>query len=1113
MDSWADVRLLARRTHREALERSQGDRTAAALIQAALLRDDLELRHFEAGEVADESVLGFLERDSLLVNVRRGQAPAEEAAVVAHEIGHFHLHFDPRSEVTVVAEALGGDPVESGAGRVEGYSSRERKEVQADIFAGEFLCPSDWLRDEIVERGLKPSQIAESLGLPYSMVLHQAIRALLLPPLDEPSEDDASAPVELDESQSEAAGWKAGPLLVDAGPGTGKTRTLVHRIAALLKDGALPGSILALTFSRKAAEEMRERLSQTDPAAAIEMWVGTFHAFGQEMITRFPGRLGRTADVRILDETGSLALLERNLERLPLRHFQNLYEPAYELVPVLRAISRCKDELISWEEYLAAARSDLDAATEEERQNAEKAVEIGEIYRIYEEALVAEDSVDFGDLIRLPIALLEHEDIRRECRERFEHVLVDEYQDVNYASAQLLRALTGGSGDIWVVADQRQSIYRFRGAKPENVARFESEFSGKRRSLAHNYRSGEAVVRAFAEFSKRMTDSGNSGQWQAIRRESGEVSLTVSSTVIGEACAIRDRIEELRAEGIAYKDQCILARSHLTLGRITATLERLGIPLLYLGDLFEREEVRDLLSLVAIDAEFGGLGLVRVAQLQEYGATRDDAAKVTAWARDQELSIFEALGRIDDISDLSIAGQAGLKRLAGHLGGLGRGSSPWLLLTTWLFERSDYLRPLLNAQDAKSKQRLIAIYQLLKVCGEQLAIGDPNRRRFLERIRRIEALNQDTMYRAIASEATDFDAVRVMTIHGSKGLEFRAVHLPGLATSYMPANRQGDRCPPPASLPQLAMRKEDHEAEEECLFFVALSRARDRLCLSRAERYTASRNSSQSRFLSVVAPNVTPKHTDGELRASLPETLLRPPCPRESYSQRELETYLRCPGRYDYEFQTGLQGGSGASAYLRFHRCVYRILNWLEERAGAGEPASDLEAVAELERQWQENGPVGHGFEQYYLGIARTMVRSIATLILSESVDYDRGEWSVEIGDKKVTFTPDRVLLQQDGTVRIQRVRTGRQSRSEQDNAIYALIRRGAAQRYPGRPVVIETYYPASGEAVRVEGGSKDEKLLQQYRDAIAGIEAGEFTPVPDQRYCPNCPCYFICGA
>jgi len=1113
MDAWADIRLVARETHTEALERADGDRTASALIAAALAPHDLQIRHFKAREVADESVLGFLERESLLVNVRRGQAAADEAAVVAHEIGHFHLHLDPRSEVTTVAQGIGGDPVESGAGRVEGYSARERKEVQADIFAGEFLCPSDWLREQVVDANRKPSQIALELGVPPSMVLHQAIRALLLPPLRAPDAGEATAAVVLDASQDEAANWKTGPLLVEAGPGTGKTRTLVHRIASLLKEGALPGSILALTFSKKAAEEMRERLSKSDRNAAIEMWVGTFHAFGLEMVTKWPSRLQRTEKVRILDETGSLALLERNLQRLPLRHYQNLYEPAFELVHVVKAIGRCKDELIGWEEYLAEANAALAAAPDEERENAEKAVEIGEIYRVYEEALIAEDAVDFGDLVRLPIQLLADDDVREAYQGRFEHILVDEYQDVNFASAQLLRAVAGSCDDVWVVCDQRQSIYRFRGAKPENVARFEQEFGGTRRSLGHNYRSGGPVVRAFAEFSRHMgVGSGGGCAWEAQRGEVGEISLSISSTVAGEAGVIRDTIETLRANGIDYRDQCILARSHLTLARITDTLERLGVPLLYLGDLFERDEIRDLLSLVALDAEFGGIGLVRVAQLPEYGASRQDTVRVLSWAQEQELSVFEALARTDEVEGLTPAGHLGLARLGEQLAGMGRETSPWTLLTTWLFERSDYLRPLLLANDPKSQQRLIAIYQLLKVCGEHLAMGDTSRRRFLERVRRIEALNQDTAYRAIASEASDFDAVRVMTIHGSKGLEFRAVHLPGLATTYMPANRQWNRCPPPPALAQLASQKEDHEAEEECLFFVALSRARDYLCLSRAERYTAKRNSSESRFLAIVAPGLQPKRSDGELPLPQVEPVWRPMAPRDSYSERELDVYLRCPARYDYEITDGLRGGGDASAYLRFHRCVYRTLGWLETQATEAQPADLAAAQAELARQWETAGPLDHGFEPYYRAIAGEMVGAIAALILSEQGSYDREEWSVALDGRQVTFTPDRVILERDGSVRVQRVRTGRKTKSEPDNRIYALIRRGAAQRYPGRPLIVETFYPSTSEAVALSPNKNDEKLLKEYREAIAGIEGSAFAPDPDGRKCPNCQCYFICG-
>jgi superfamily I DNA/RNA helicase len=738
--------------------------------------------------------------------------------------------------VTAIAPGLGGDSIDPGAGCVEGYSSRERKEVQADVFAGEFLCPSDWLRDQL-RAGNRPGEVAKDLELPLGLVMNQAIRALLLPPLHAPSAPQPTHAFELDESQLEGALWNDGPLLVDAGPGTGKTRTLVYRIQRLLEQGVSPASILALTFSNKAAEEMRERLSAANADAAIEMWVGTFHQFGLELITKYPDRAGRSDKVHTLDEAGQLAILEDNLTRLPLRYFQNLYEPAYELVHVLRAISRCKDELITPAAYRAEAEAALVAAiSDQQREMAEKALEVAAIYEIYEDELRKADAVDFGDLIALTVRILEENDgIRAEYQSRFEHILVDEYQDVNLASARLLRALRGPGGDVWVVADQRQSIYRFRGAEPSNVQRFESEFSGKRRSLKVNYRSGAAVVRAFQAFAANMHASPG-GSWTPKRGNVGGVAQIVAASVAGEAAAIRDHIEDARAKGIPYSDQAILARSHLTLARITGALEALGVPLLYLGDLFERPEIRDLLSLLSIDAEWGGIGLVRVAQLDEYGATKDDALAVIDWAKEKPVSIIEALNRAAEIEGLSDQGRKGLAALGHQLEGVGPATTPWTMLTIWLFERSSYLRSIISGNDAQ--QKLTAIYQFLKVCGEIGESGFASRKRFLTRIRRIEALNDERMYRAVASEASNIDGVRVLTIHGSKGLEFKAVHLPALATRYMPANRQAIRCPPPPTLAHLAIRPEDHEAEEECLFFVVLSRARDFLYLSRAERYT-----------------------------------------------------------------------------------------------------------------------------------------------------------------------------------------------------------------------------------------------------------------------------------
>lgn len=239
---------------------------------------------------------------------------------------------------------------------------------------------------------------------------------------------------------------------------------------------------------------------------------------------------------------------------------------------------------------------------------------------------------------------------------------------------------------------------------------------------------------------------------------------------------------------------------------------------------------------------------------------------------------------------------------------------------------------------------------------------------------------------------------------------------------------------------------------------------------------------------------------------------LRPPTPRESYEERELDLYLRCPARYHYEKLDGLYGARDASAYLRFHRCVHRTLGWLEGQAAEGNRANAAEARAELVRQWEMGGPKDHPFERYYWAAAEGMVETIANLILSETGQYDRAEWSIAVDGKQVTVTPDRVVIQDDGSVRVQRIRTGRKSKSEPDHRIYALFRRGAAARYPGRTVFVETYYPATGETVPALA-KKDDKLLTEYADAIAAIERGEFTPNPkDRRQCPNCQCYFICG-
>jgi hypothetical protein len=221
---------------------------------------------------------------------------------------------------------------------------------------------------------------------------------------------------------------------------------------------------------------------------------------------------------------------------------------------------------------------------------------------------------------------------------------------------------------------------------------------------------------------------------------------------------------------------------------------------------------------------------------------------------------------------------------------------------------------------------------------------------------------------------------------------------------------------------------------------------------------------------------------------------------------------MQCPARYRYEVIEELRGGGDDSAYVRFHGCVYMTVGWLEEERQKGNVISSDAAVAQLATVWEANGPIRHAFENYYRAAAENMVKGMADTISNERGNYDRQEWAVPVNGRKILITPDRVLICADGTVRVQRIRTGRKTKSEPDKPIYALLRRGATLRYPRKAISIEIFYLGTGEVVQVLA-EDDDKLLEKYSDAIAAIESGDFHAAPDARRCPNCQCYFMCCA
>jgi DNA helicase-2/ATP-dependent DNA helicase PcrA len=557
-----------------------------------------------------------------------------------------------------------------GLQRVEDYGARERRELQANVFARELLFPRALARRMFVTESLGASAIAALLDLPITLVRQQILDVVLLPP--PPPQSEKVLPIRPslpDPGQDRAAAHRGTPFQLEAGPGTGKTRTLVKRILSLLEDGVDPSSILVLTFSNRAAGELAERVAAVAPEKAPRIWIGTFHAFGLDL-RRHYDQLNLPSDPALFDRSDAIAVLEEILPTLPLVHYRNLWDPALVLKEILSAISRAKDELVDAQGYRALSLAMLAAAADEDSiKAAEKCLEVAAIYECYEQAKRDHGAVDFGDLIMRPALLIEgNPAIRATVQLRHRHVLVDEYQDVNRASVRLVRALAGDGKRLWVVGDARQSIYRFRGASSANMAGFKAEFpTADVGQLEISYRSTREIVDSFVAFAtgmgaskgmlplKLVADRGSGSETPELRRFN-----TDDDEVEGIAAGIR----ELEVKGVRLRDQAVLCRTNRRLNEVAAALEARGISVLHLGSLFERDEVRDLLALMSLAVDPFGDALVRIASLPRYDVPLQDIHFAIRHLRGGRGPALARLADLKNLPDLSDHAVSGLRQLA-----------------------------------------------------------------------------------------------------------------------------------------------------------------------------------------------------------------------------------------------------------------------------------------------------------------------------------------------------------------------------------------------------------------------------------------------------------------
>lgn len=1130
MDSFEAIRVAALKLHEEVVAKGSNPLHPLSFVESAIEHLELELSWLPKSDPALKGAQASFDGQTGIIFCENSGSNADKSILVAHEIGHEQIHIDSAScsEADInPSQSIESAPV--GLQKVEDYGARERRELQANVFAREFLFPRTLAKKLYLDERKTTSEIARITGLPINLIRQQVLDAILLPEIPEVDDEEKPKNVVLkpDEAQDRAAEHRNAPFQLQAGPGTGKTRTLIKRITSLISEGIQPQSILVLTFSNRAAGELSERLSLKHGQDAANVWMGTFHAFGLDLIRRFYEQLNLPADPSLFDRSDAIEVLEDILPTLPLRHYKNLWDPAIELKEILSAISRAKDELVGVEEYKTLAQDMRHKAiSDEEIKEAEKCLEVASIYEHYEKAKNKHGAVDFGDLIMLPTLLLEeNEALRQSVQLRHRHILVDEYQDVNRASVRLLKAIAGDGQRLWVVGDARQSIYRFRGASSINMVCFPEDFKEARvEQLEINYRSTQEVVDTFVSFAEQMKASAGmlSLNIEASRREA-EVFPEIRKfySLEDEAGGVASSIRELEESGVKLKDQVVLCRKNARLNEIASELERRGIPVLHLGSLFERDDIRDLLAVLSLAVEPFGSGLIRMAKMPRYKIPLQDVFCSIEALKNSEEPTIKVLKSLAQNQQLSEEGRKGFSCLAKDLSQMSVNSTSWDFLADYVLDRSDYCRNMAAAETIPDKMRAVAVWQFLNFVRDQSPVykGLPIRRT-LDRVRQLVLFAEERDLRQVPAAALHMDAVRLMTIHGSKGLEFEAAHIPGLTVTNIPSSRKGQRCKPPegmvSSVENLSVSEEavrSHEEEEECLFFVALSRAKTYL---RIYRSPIGRFKKPSPFLDRL-PKGKVYETENAACLKMPDNgdqslFIEVKWPENwSLKHEYIASYEKCPRKFFYTHVMGLQSSRQQTAFSKTHSCIYSFIDWLTEKRLSGAPDS-IEVGAAFDKIWKQQGPVDHAYEKEYHDIALNLVKIL--IDSGSNLNFKKPEpLGVNLASGSITVTPSEILESPDGAVILRHVRTGRKRSDEYDRLEYTLYTIAADQNFNSNAVV-EALHLSDQTNERVEITNKKLQFRKQkIQEIVADLSSGLFPPKTDPVSCPRCPHFFICAA
>jgi DNA helicase-2/ATP-dependent DNA helicase PcrA len=608
---------------------------------------------------------------------------------------------------------------------------------------------------------------------------------------------------DLNEAQREAVLTTEGPLLVVAGAGSGKTRVLTYRVAHLLAAvGAQPNEILAITFTNKAAGEMRERIEGAVGPRARAIWILTFHAACGRILRREAERLGYRSNFTIYDQADQVRLVRsclEELERDPKR-----FAPR----GIHTQISNAKNQLIGPDEYASRVASFYDQT-------------VADVYTLYQRRLFASNAVDFDDLLMLTVEVLQRfPEARERWSKGFRYILVDEYQDTNHAQYVLLQLLAGTHGNLMAVGDPDQSVYGFRGADIRNILEFERDFPGTRViALEQNYRSTNAILNAANAVIAHNRERKEKRLWSELG-EGDPVRVIEVEDEHAEARFVAAEIAGLLEYGYSLGEVAVVYRTNAQSRVLEDVLVRQGVAYQVIGGprFYERAEIKDAIAyLQAIDNPYDSVSLQRIANKPRRGVGDTSLQRLATFAAGEEISLWEAIGRAEE-AGLATAPLKAVQSFRSVLQSLQAAALELDIaeLIERVLERTGYpefLTAGLPKWEAESK--IENLEELVGVAREyEASVEEPSLSSFLQEISLYS--DQDAL-----RDRDDGGQVTLMTLHNAKGLEFRAVFMIGMEEGIFPHARS---------------LEENSLEEERRLCYVGMTRAKEKLVLLHASR-------------------------------------------------------------------------------------------------------------------------------------------------------------------------------------------------------------------------------------------------------------------------------------